>query len=66
MGKIRTTEIKSTAKELFRLFPDKFSADFDKNKAAVNELKIVEEKTQRNKIVGYLTRFTKAQKLHGA
>ena len=57
MGKIRNKEIKKAARELLSRFPDKFSRDFEKNKASVNELNVTANKTLRNKIAGYVTRL---------
>lgn len=61
MGNVRTEQIKRTAKELLKRFPDKFSIKFDDNKHAVNSL--VQGGTPKvlNQIAGYITRFLAAQ-----
>ena len=61
MGNVRTEQIKRTAKELIKRFPDKFSNDFEKNKHLVNSL--VQGGTPKvlNQIAGYITRFMAAE-----
>ena len=61
MGNVRTEQIKRTAKELIKRFPDKFSNDFEKNKHLVNSL--VQGGTPKvlNQIAGYITRFVAAE-----
>ena len=56
MGNVRTEQIKRTAKELIKRFPDKFSNNFENNKLAVNSL--VQGGTPKvlNQIAGYITR----------
>ena len=53
---MRTEQIKRTAKELIKRFPDKFSNNFENNKLAVNSL--VQGGTPKvlNQIAGYITR----------
>lgn len=57
MGNVRTEQIKRTAKELIKRFPDKFSNDFENNKHLVKSL--VQGGTPKvlNQIAGYITRF---------
>jgi small subunit ribosomal protein S17e len=57
LGNVRTEQIKRTAKELIKRFPDKFSKDFENNKHLVNSL--VQGGTPKvlNQIAGYITRF---------
>ncbi len=57
MGNVRTEQIKRTAKELIRRFPDRFSANFEENKQTVSTL--IEGSTIkiRNQIAGYITRY---------
>ncbi|ADP77477.1 SSU ribosomal protein S17E [Methanothermus fervidus DSM 2088] len=59
MGNIRTALIKRVAKELIETFPDKFSDNFDENKAVLEEISTVETKHLRNKIAGYITKLMK-------
>ncbi len=61
MGNVRTEQIKRTAKELIKRFPDKFSNDFENNKHLVNTL--VQGGTPKvlNQIAGYITRFVVAE-----
>ena len=63
LGNIRTTHIKNTAIELVKKFPDRFvSHDFEKNKAAVDDLVDMDNKYLRNKIAGYVTRYMATHK----
>ena len=61
MGRVRPTYIKRVAIELVRIYPDRFTDDFDHNKAVVNELTDVDSITMRNRITGYVTRFRKQE-----
>jgi small subunit ribosomal protein S17e len=58
---VRTEQIKRTAKELIRRFPDRFSADFENNKQAVISLITGGTPKVRNQIAGYITRFFAAE-----
>ena len=57
MGRVRPTYIKRVAIELVRSHPDRFTENFDHNKAVVAELTDVGSITMRNRIAGYVTRF---------
>jgi len=59
MGKVRTEQVKRTARELVDKYPSKFSADFNNNKKLVNDYTNVSSKKLRNKIAGYTTRSVK-------
>tara|TARA_B100000446_G_scaffold108219_1_gene101228 strand:- start:176 stop:367 length:192 start_codon:yes stop_codon:yes gene_type:complete len=61
MGRVRPTYIKRVAIELVRNYPDRFTDDFDHNKAVVDELTDVDSITMRNRITGYVTRFRKQE-----
>ena len=55
MGNIRTKDIKDAAFDLYKSDPSKFG-DYDKNKKAINEMKLGANKRMRNKIAGYMVR----------
>jgi small subunit ribosomal protein S17e len=61
LGNVRTEQIKRTAKELIKRFPEKFSNDFENNKHSVNSL--VQGGTPKvlNQIAGYITGFMAAE-----
>lgn len=59
MGNVRTKDIKKAAFQIKNDYHDKLGADFEKNKQAVKELKLIENKRMRNRVVGYLTRVMK-------
>ncbi|MBN2203201.1 MAG: 30S ribosomal protein S17e [Candidatus Aenigmarchaeota archaeon] len=54
MGRIRTKLIKKLSKKLVEQHPDSFGKDFEKNKAALNEMQLFSEKPLRNKVAGYM------------
>ncbi len=62
MGNIRTKAIKKAAFQIKGVYKDKLSNDFEKNKQAVNDMKIIENKRMRNKVTGYLTRIMRNRK----
>ena len=57
MGKVRTETIKRAARELIEKFPDKFTNEYEANKAQVNEVLRAPSKRLRNRIAGYVTRL---------
>lgn len=44
---------------LISQFPDKFSADYEKNKKVLSELAVFRSKSLRNEVAGYITRYFK-------
>lgn len=61
LGSVRTEQVKRTAKELVKRFPDKFTRDFENNKHMVNSLVTGGTPKVRNQIAGYITRFLAAE-----
>jgi small subunit ribosomal protein S17e len=59
MGKIRTKDIKDSAWKLYEKMPKIFSKSFDENKKLLREKSLVERKSTRNKIAGYLVRIVR-------
>jgi len=57
VGKVRSEQVKKSARELIRRFPDKFSSDFEENKKLIGTLVLISSPKLRNRIVGYLTRL---------
>jgi small subunit ribosomal protein S17e len=57
LGSVRTEQIKRTARELIRRFPDKFSNNFEENKRMVTLLTHGATTKVRNEIAGYVTRI---------
>jgi small subunit ribosomal protein S17e len=60
LGRIRTKLIKTMAKQLIEQHGNKLSKDFEKNKKFLEELNIIEDKSVRNKIAGYIVTLKKA------
>ena len=58
MGRIKTTMIKKTAKQLVK--EDGFSEDFEANKKKLKDT--MPGKSIRNKIAGYISRLVKFKK----
>lgn len=56
LGSVRTEQIKRTAKELIKRFPDKFNHDFENNKHMVTALVQGGTPKVKNQIAGYITR----------
>lgn len=59
MGRIKTTFIKRKSQELFNIYGDKFTTDFDNNKPLIEKHANVSSKKLRNVIAGYITRLKK-------
>jgi len=60
MGRVRTKDIKDLARDLHEIHKDKFSGDFESNKAALNEMGIVKGRSKkfRNRVAGYVVRVS--------
>jgi small subunit ribosomal protein S17e len=57
LGNVRTDQIKRTARELVRRFPDRFSGNFDENKKLVGQLLQGPSRKIRNQVAGYIVRY---------
>jgi small subunit ribosomal protein S17e len=66
LGSVRTEQIKRTAKELVKRFPDKFNHDFENNKHMVAILVLGGTPKVKNQIAGYITRFLAPEKTEPA
>jgi small subunit ribosomal protein S17e len=51
--------VRRISEQLMKLYPDKFSSDYESNKKVISELAIIRSKLLRNEIVGYITRHYK-------
>lgn len=61
MGRIKTRWMKTVAEELVKKHPDKFTADFENNKKAIEEMKLIGDKSVRNKVCGYISTVVSKQ-----
>jgi small subunit ribosomal protein S17e len=61
MGNIKTSFVKTVAKDVFKDHADKFTKDFSKNKEVTKQLLDVKSKRMLNMIVGYLTTLKKRE-----
>ena len=57
LGKVRTEQVKRIARQLLDQYPNKFSADFEKNKMYVTELTNISSTKLRNRVAGYAARL---------
>lgn len=63
MGKQMTKILKHKAQELYNRYPEKFTDNYKENKEKVKEAGIFEySKTDRNLVVGYITRLKTEEK----
>jgi small subunit ribosomal protein S17e len=53
--------IKKISNELLERYPNKFSTNFEENKAIIKETAIVRSKVLRNKVAGYITSYLRKQ-----
>jgi small subunit ribosomal protein S17e len=54
---VRPEHVKKTARELIKLYPDRFGSDFQANKQILDTLAEVSSSKLRNRIAGYITRL---------
>ncbi len=59
---IKPTYIKAISLELLEKHTDKFTSDFDANKAVVDEVALIGSKRVRNRIAGAITRKVNKRK----
>ena len=59
MGRVKTVLIKRLSLKLLERYRDKFTEDFDENKAVVGHFTDVSSVKMRNSIAGYVTRLVK-------
>jgi small subunit ribosomal protein S17e len=62
MGRIRGKWIKGIAKKLVERYPEKFSTDFKNNKDVLKEIGIIDDKSVRNKVAGYIISIVEKRK----
>ena len=65
MGRIKTTFVKTIAKQIFEDHGEKFSVDFSKNKEVVKTVIEIKSKKLMNVVTGYVTSLKK-QQMRGA
>lgn len=63
MGKQRSKVLRRKAEEIYNMFKDKFSTDYEKNKKALNEMKIFPNKIDRNIIAGVIVKLAEEKVL---
>jgi len=57
LANVRSEKVKKIARELLKKYPDKFTADFEKNKKVIASLAKIPTTKLRNNIAGYITRL---------
>jgi len=65
MGRIKSTAIKTMARDLIQEHGSKFSTDFEKNKKLLSEIKPIESKRVRNILAGQIVNEMKKIKQSG-
>jgi len=63
LGKLVSKILRHKADELYKAYPQKFSTDFDKNKAVLKEMNIFPTKGPRNIVAGIIVKLAKGQEL---
>ena len=63
LGKQRSKILRRKAEEIYKMFPEKFSPDNEKNKKELNALKIFQNKIDRNIIAGYMVKLATKKEL---
>jgi small subunit ribosomal protein S17e len=53
---IKPTYIKSIGNDIIKNYDDRYSTDFNDNKALTQEITTIESKQVRNRVAGYITR----------
>lgn len=61
MGKAIPKNIKMRTRKVLQLIGDKFSKNFEENKAVIRKLKLPFSKIEQNLMAGYIVRLKKAQ-----
>jgi len=62
MGKQSSSVLKNKSKQVYSIFGDKITDDFEKNKVLVKGIGIFDySKTDRNIIVGFITKMKKKE-----
>jgi small subunit ribosomal protein S17e len=59
MGRIRNKTVKTAARKIHMMYPDRITADFEKNKVRIQEIAQIYSKKLRNQIAGYLVTLHK-------
>ena len=57
MGKLSTKSLRRKAREIYEVYPDRFTTDFEHNKKSLSELEIFTSKTSRNLVAGLLVKL---------
>jgi small subunit ribosomal protein S17e len=65
MGRIKSVPVKNLGDEVMTSHADKFTADFDKNKKSLGEVRKIKSKRTRNVVAGYITTQMKKAKRSG-
>jgi small subunit ribosomal protein S17e len=55
--------LRRKAEELYKMFPDKFSKDYESNKKILDSMKIFQNKIDRNIIAGYMVKLAQEKVL---
>jgi ribosomal protein S17E len=65
MGRVKSTAVKTMARDLIKEHGNKFGTEFDKNKKVLSEVKPIESKRIRNILAGQIVNEMKKIKHSG-
>jgi len=63
MGKLSNKVLRKRAKEIYDLYADKLSTDFEQNKKFLDSLGVFQSKVSRNVVAGLLVRLSREKVL---
>jgi len=63
LGKQRSKLLRRKANQIYEMFKDKFSVDFEKNKEVLNGMKVFQNKIDRNIVAGCIVKLAKVKEL---
>lgn len=59
MGKLSNKILRKKAQEIYELYPDKITSDFEQNKKFLDSLDVFQGKLSRNIIAGLLVKLSR-------
>ena len=62
MGRVRSTFVKTSASDIYKLGKEEFTTSFEENKKIVEKYAQIPSKRLRNTVAGYITRLVKHER----
>jgi ribosomal protein S17E len=63
LGKQRSKILRRNAEAIYNMFKDRFGTDFEKNKKVLDEMKIFQNKLNRNIVAGCIVSLARVKEL---